>query len=319
MTYRQAANVQPFANTLVNMDLTGAQIKTVLEQQWQRDGDGNVPTRPFLRLGTSAGFEYSYDPSLPEGDRITGIWLNDAPIGETTTYSVTVNSFLAAGGDNFREFANGANKADTGQIDLQAMVDYMEEFAATDPLALDAGQHSVGATVTDASITLTSLSMTAATDPTDAEVEVFDGATSLGTFPVTSALTETPFDESGTATLPNTLPDDGTLHLLRVVGETTGTDIVVPVMTEKAAGDGETDRDHHARQGRRRPHPGQGDHRGQGRGQAATGRIQVKVGNKTYKATLANGRATVALKPFPTTGKKQVKITYLGNATTKGP
>ncbi len=52
-------------------------------------------------------------------------------------------------------------------------------------------------------------------------------------------------------------------------------------------------------------------------GQAATGRIQVKVGNKTYKATLANGRATVALKPFPTTGKKQVKITYLGNATTK--
>ena len=53
-------------------------------------------------------------------------------------------------------------------------------------------------------------------------------------------------------------------------------------------------------------------------GQAATGRIQVKVGNKTYKATLANGRATVALKPFPTTGKKQVKITYLGNATTQG-
>ena len=52
-------------------------------------------------------------------------------------------------------------------------------------------------------------------------------------------------------------------------------------------------------------------------GQAATGRIQVKVGNKTYKATLANGRVTVALKPFPTTGKKQVKITYLGNATTK--
>ncbi len=52
-------------------------------------------------------------------------------------------------------------------------------------------------------------------------------------------------------------------------------------------------------------------------GNAATGRIEVKVGNKTYKATLANGRATVALKPFPTTGKKQVKITYLGNATTK--
>ena len=64
--------VQPFANTLVNMTLTGAQIKTVLEQQWQRDGAGNVPTRPFLRLGTSKGFTYTYDPSRPEGDRITG-------------------------------------------------------------------------------------------------------------------------------------------------------------------------------------------------------------------------------------------------------
>ena len=67
VTYKQAANVQPFANTLVNMDLTGAQIKTVLEQQWQRDAEGNVPSRPFLRLGTSEGFEYSYDPSLPGG------------------------------------------------------------------------------------------------------------------------------------------------------------------------------------------------------------------------------------------------------------
>ena len=108
-----------------------------------------------------------------------------------TSYSVTVNSFLAAGGDNFREFANGTNKRDTGQIDLQAMVDYMEEFAADEPLAVDAAQHSVGATVTDETITLTSLSMTGASDPKDAEVEVFDGATSLGTFPVTSALTET--------------------------------------------------------------------------------------------------------------------------------
>ena len=38
LTYKQAADVQPFANTLVNMELTGAQIKTVLEQQWQPGG-----------------------------------------------------------------------------------------------------------------------------------------------------------------------------------------------------------------------------------------------------------------------------------------
>ena len=152
------------------MDLTGAQIKTVLEQQWQRDDEGAVPSRPFLRLGTSKGFEYSYDPARPEGSRITGIWLNGKALSRTTAYSVTVNSFLAAGGDNFREFAKGTNKRDTGQVDLETMVDYLKEFAGDKPLPLDATQRSVGATVTPTTIKLSSLAMTGSGDPVDTEV-----------------------------------------------------------------------------------------------------------------------------------------------------
>ncbi len=38
VTYAEAAGVQPFANTLITMDLTGAQVKQVLEQQWQPSG-----------------------------------------------------------------------------------------------------------------------------------------------------------------------------------------------------------------------------------------------------------------------------------------
>ena len=63
LTYKQAANVQPFANTLVNMKLTGAQIKAALEQQWQPAG----AARPFLRLGISEGFTYTYDPTAAAG------------------------------------------------------------------------------------------------------------------------------------------------------------------------------------------------------------------------------------------------------------
>ena len=59
------------------------------------------------------------------------MWLNGTPIGPATTYSVTVNSFLATGGDSFLELDNGAGKQDTGKTDLQAMVDYMDEFANT--------------------------------------------------------------------------------------------------------------------------------------------------------------------------------------------
>ena len=83
VTYKQAALVQPFANTLVNMQLTGAQIKTVLEQQWQRDGNLNrLLSRPFLHLGVSEGFEYTYpqdfvtefpldNPATPEDESLT--------------------------------------------------------------------------------------------------------------------------------------------------------------------------------------------------------------------------------------------------------
>ena len=88
-------------------------------------------SRPFLRLGTSKGFTYTYDPSPAAGS--TG----SRACGSTacrstrrTTYSVTVNSFLASGGDNFRRLHGGTGKQDTGKTDLQAMVDYMDEFAS---------------------------------------------------------------------------------------------------------------------------------------------------------------------------------------------
>ena len=72
------------------------------------------------------------------------MWLDGKPIRPATTYSVTVNSFLATGGDNFAPSRRGTDKQDTGQTDLQAMVDYLEEFAADEPLAVDYAQHAVG-------------------------------------------------------------------------------------------------------------------------------------------------------------------------------
>ena len=126
------------------MDLTGAQIKATLEQQWQPSG----AARPFFRLGASKGFTYSYDDTLPAGSRITHMWLDGTPVDLASTYSVTVNSFLATGGDNFPALAGGTNKQDTGMTDLQAMVDYMAEFAnvgAGDaPLPVDYSQRAVG-------------------------------------------------------------------------------------------------------------------------------------------------------------------------------
>ncbi|MFW5473306.1 ExeM/NucH family extracellular endonuclease [Knoellia sp. CPCC 206450] len=245
LSYRQAADVQPFANTLVNLDLTGAQIKAALEQQWQPAG----AARPFLKLGLSEGFTYTYDPDAAQGSRIKDMWLDGQAIGLGTTYAVTANSFLAAGGDNFNAFSQGTNKQDTGVTDLQAMVDYMAEFAGDDdpPLVPDYQQHSVGVDFPAAApstyvpgdhvrFTLSSLAFSTAPDTKDAQVAVSLGGQSLGTFPVDNTIGTAVFDEYGTATVDVVVPASTTpgTQRLDIVGVQTGTRTSVPFTVVKA-------------------------------------------------------------------------------------
>lgn len=243
LTYREAADVQPFANTLVKMQLTGAQIKTALEQQWQPDG----ASRPFLRLGTSEGFEYTYDPNAAKGERVTQMWLDGEPIDLAASYTVTANSFLAAGGDNFGVLAEGSNPQDTGITDLQGMVDFMEAYAET-PLAPDYAQRSVGVSfAADApgsylagatvEFELSSLDMTTEADTRDDEVQVSLGEQALGSFPVDHALGDQISDEYGTASVSVELPEDLAVgeHVLTVTGATTGTEVEVPVKVGKSS------------------------------------------------------------------------------------
>jgi 5'-nucleotidase len=270
LTYKQASLVQPFANTLVNLQLTGAQIKTVLEQQWQRDAFNALPSRPYLRLGASEGFEYTYTQQVvtevqrdnpataaneegltyqaPEGT-VTGMWLNGTPIDPASTYSVTVNSFLSGGGDNFREFVNGSGKRDTGKVDLAAMVDYLEEFApAGTPLPVDYSQRAVevtfpadapaeyepGATV---AFDVRSWAMSAPADVEDAEIAVSLGDQALGSFPVDNTIGTAVYDDYGTASIAVTLPADlpaGPVALV-LTGAQTGTTVTVPVTVAAVA------------------------------------------------------------------------------------
>ncbi|MCW2832783.1 MAG: yhcR [Nocardioides sp.] len=237
VTFKDAANVQPFANTLVNEDLTGAQIKAALEQQWQPLG----ASRPFLKLGISKGFTYTYDPAAAQGSRIKAMFLNGTPIDLTQTYSVTVNAFLSTGGDNFAALSQGAGKQDTGRTDLQAQVDYFAANAPTGgtPLAVDYRQRGVGAVITtatpragqDVTVNLSSLSMTGPGDLGDTSVTASLNGTDLGSFPVTTTRqTALPgYDEAGTATVTVTLPLNASgAQVLVITGNNTATTARVP-------------------------------------------------------------------------------------------
>ncbi len=238
VTFAEAAAVQPFANTLVTMELTGAQIKAVLEQQWQPAG----ASRPFLKLGVSEGFEYTYvvNPIVtgqPITGTVTGMYLNDVAIAPTDVFTVTANSFLASGGDNFAAFAQGAGAADSGKIDLQSMVDYFKAnpVASPDPAqravgvnlsAPDADGYSPGDEVT---LTLSSLLFSNSAPLTGTAV-VSAGDVELGSAPIDPAIVDTT-DEGGRASVTITIPagtPSGPLVLTVSVPEA-GTSIPVPI------------------------------------------------------------------------------------------
>lgn len=130
VTYAEAAAVQPFANTLTTSELTGADIRQMLEQQWQPGQD-----RPKLHLGISDGFAYEYVDDAPAGEHVQSVTLNGEEIADDETYIVTTNVFVAAGGDGFTAFDNGPYR-DTGLIDLAATVDYFAAHDVVDPAPL---------------------------------------------------------------------------------------------------------------------------------------------------------------------------------------
>jgi 5'-nucleotidase len=113
--------VQPFSNTLVTMSLTGAQLKAVLEQQ--------ATTLKTLQI--SASLTYSWSTSAAVGNKVSNMMINGVAADPVATYRVTVNNFLAAGGDGFTAFKAGTDLF-TGGVDLDAFVNYI---TANSPVA----------------------------------------------------------------------------------------------------------------------------------------------------------------------------------------
>lgn len=134
VTYGEAFTVQPFGNSLVTKTLTGQQLYDLLEQQWGL-------SQPFARiLQVSNGFTYqhTFDTTpasfaAQKGGKFVcdgSVKLNGVPIDKLASYRVTMNSFLATGGDNFTVLNAGINPLG-GALDLDAMKDYFAAHTLT--------------------------------------------------------------------------------------------------------------------------------------------------------------------------------------------
>ena len=121
VTYGEAFAVQPFGNTLVVKTMTGAQIQRLLEQQFDNPAPGQTRI-----LQVSWTLKYSWAASRPAGDKVLdgSVTIDGRPVDPLASYRVTMNNFLADGGDGFSVFKEGTNQLG-GEVDLDAFGRYL--------------------------------------------------------------------------------------------------------------------------------------------------------------------------------------------------
>ena len=128
VTYGEMFTVQPFGNSLVTMTLTGAQIDRLLEEQF---APCTFTSNRILQV--SVGFAYTWNASGGVCDKVdpTTITINGVAVDPAASYRVTVNSFLADGGDSFPILTQGTNRLG-GEVDTDALERYI---ATNSPVA----------------------------------------------------------------------------------------------------------------------------------------------------------------------------------------
>jgi len=135
VTFGQAFTVQPFNNFLVSMDMTGTQIKALLEQQFSAL---NGPEAPKFKVLQVAGITYTWNPAAAAGSKVVpgSIKIAGQPLVDGTTYRIVTNNFLSDGGDGFPAFTTATNKF-FGGLDIDAFANYLTAHDPYTPVATD--------------------------------------------------------------------------------------------------------------------------------------------------------------------------------------
>jgi 5'-nucleotidase len=132
VTYGEAYKVEPFGDLLYTETLTGAQLITLLDEQF-------IGKKEAELLGISHGLAYTWDASKPDGASkvVPGsVTFNGKPLDLTASYRVTIDGFQADGGDGFVVLRQGTKKI-AGPFDLDALDNYITAHSPLAPPPLD--------------------------------------------------------------------------------------------------------------------------------------------------------------------------------------
>ncbi|MCY4451904.1 MAG: 5'-nucleotidase C-terminal domain-containing protein [Immundisolibacterales bacterium] len=122
LTRKDILTELPFGNTVVLMELAGADLRAALENGVSRieDGAGRFPQ--------VAGLTFVYDPGAPAGSRVAEVQVGGAPLDPARAYTVATNDYMAGGGDGYASLGNGRQLIDASGATLMAtmVMDYIE-------------------------------------------------------------------------------------------------------------------------------------------------------------------------------------------------
>lgn len=131
ITFEDLFTSQPFGNQLITMTLSGAELSSLLQRQFRNDA-------LCSRVQVSQGLSYSWDGARSGEQRFLAdsLRLHGEPVRPDQSYRVTVNAFMAAGGDSFVELVKGRERR-TGITDIEAIENWVKARPLVQPPALD--------------------------------------------------------------------------------------------------------------------------------------------------------------------------------------
>src|SRR5690606_7184757 len=117
ITWGELYNILPFGNTLMKVEITGADLYPILNEQLSGyGGDYSV-----------AGFHYTFNPELQQ---VVDITLPDgSPIDMDAVYTLTVNNYMGTSDGPIKDL--GKNP-EMGPVDVDAMVEFVKSLNSSE-------------------------------------------------------------------------------------------------------------------------------------------------------------------------------------------
>jgi 2',3'-cyclic-nucleotide 2'-phosphodiesterase (5'-nucleotidase family) len=101
LTRREMLSIFPYRDQLVRLQVTGAILRSALENAVSKIEEVADPPGRFLQV---SGLRFAFDPSRPKGERVLCVMVGGKPLTPTATYTLATLSFLASGKDGYEMF-----------------------------------------------------------------------------------------------------------------------------------------------------------------------------------------------------------------------